>query len=344
MAQIYDFEQDAHKVLPCDKVIEKLDAFVKANIPLQPMISEDELILENYVRAQVGQTSWYFHPGILKILGGYSLTRYAMLLNMRAQRDSILDEITISSFIFTKDKKQLADARGLGKNVFDRFDTFRCTPDGIGNFRKNGSRNGPMAVSLNRRNQNKIFLHLLMYGEYIEGADLTCALTGEIVNSIKTFNEVMGIYEYPDIFQLHHVLYAKGVSTSKTNNTDPSEYLNKGLYCDFPHDVVVELMGCIVLSENSHSRIHKVQRNDDINGWLKKYKRGDLAYLPYHWKSEENYNNTVKILTERCRFFNSVISAPSYNDFIISNTSRTVISNSNPQSESMFGSLFCTSV
>jgi hypothetical protein len=311
----YDYEQDAWKVSVTLKTIEKLQEFVRTHKPEKECCSEDELVAVNYQKYFIGNSAWYMHPELTPILGPYNLSRYAMLLNMRKLDGKITHE-TISSFIFTKDKEQLRKARGLDDNDYDRFDTFRCTPDGNGNFRKNGSMNGPKDLSQKRRDMNKMFLRALMYGT-IKEDNIRCAWTGENVENLETPDDDNNVVKYIDIFHLHHAYYIDGTSIDKSEG--PSHYLNKQVFECFSHDTVIEFLGCIILSDSSHSRLHKAQRKDDISGWFKKSGRGEMNYLPYHWINEENYKNTLALLDEMCPYF-EIDRAPSYQEFLAKNT------------------------
>lgn len=315
--KLHDFEIDAHKVEPDPAIIKALQDFVDTHDMTDDCLLRTDLIQEEYIGDFVGQSDWYFHPDLLDILPAYKLSRYAMLLNMRQHRDST-NNTTISHFIFTQDKEREIKARGISHNHFDRFDAFRCTPDGRGGFRKNGTMKGPMMVSQGRRDRNKIFLHILMYGKFIKGNNLRCAYTNENVENLQTVDDNENITKFVDIYDLHHSYYVAGASVDKTDG--PSKYLNKQSFENFSHDVIIELLGCIVLSENSHTRIHKTQREDDITGWFKKLTRGDVCYIPFHWQNEENYLNTLSVLAGMCPRFD-LARAPSYHEFLAKNTS-----------------------
>jgi hypothetical protein len=90
-------------------------------------------------------------------------------------------------------------------------------------------------------------------------------------------------------FYLHHVKVVKGNSVHKSD-VEPSNLLNKvGLTED--KSVIIELLRCVILSDDTHKKIHRMAYSD---GMLYLDKQNKPYALPWAISSEENFIQTVK--------------------------------------------------
>ncbi len=76
------------------------------------------------------------------------------------------------------------------------------------------------------------------------------------------------------------------------------------------------MMGCIVMGEDGHKIIHKTHQSDDIQGWFRRYERGECCWIPYHWTSEANYVRTTDWLVENIENYNEEDVVP-YIEFVL---------------------------
>lgn len=345
-----NFEDISYKVMPKLDIILKINAVVdKHKNSLQnPITDKDALIRSSYIMGVDKKVrGWFFHQDLLAIIGEYELSRYCMLVNMRAARDQD-DSISVCHFVFTTDKSNLAIIQGLSPDALCRLDTFVCSDDGNGNFRKNGTIKGNlMHKQLKResaRESNKKLLHTLMFGGYNTEHLLTCAYSGVVVEDITITDYILNTEKTVNEYELHHVTFMDRESIGKTDS--PSEHLNRYKLHEMPHLVLIELLSCVVLSASRHSSLHKACAADDIMSWKKRWNNGELSYMPWHWQNEENYNNTLNRISNMCPLFRKEL-ALSYAEFIESNTLNIsparleeLLNKINPKIESTLDTMF----
>jgi len=95
----------------------------------------------------------------------------------------------------------------------------------------------------------------------------------------------------------------------------------------FTQEEHMELLGCIILSGDSHDAIHNSNKQDGIDNWFKRLELKECHSLPYHWVSSENYNNTLTYLSENTDYFNRDL-ALSYDAFMKKHSVATAITKS----------------
>lgn len=238
----------------------------------------------------------------------------------------------ISSFLYQLDKECNRLPRNIAPDVYDRFDQFRCGIESGNTIRHFGtvagaeayakepkhrarsSRNG-MKRRSDFRATNKEFLRGLTYGftHENENRTLVCPMDGSKIEGIMTFCENSKLLVTSDCYEIHHAKYDQIGSFYKS--LSPSGYLNTEEFTNFKQDVIEEFLGCIILSQSSHTRIHHTHKIDGIDNWIKRIDTGRCIFIPYHWRSKESYNLTLAILEEKCKFFIAK-NAPTYSQFI----------------------------
>jgi hypothetical protein len=80
------------------------------------------------------------------------------------------------------------------------------------------------------------------------------------------------------------------------DGAEPSKALNAKSYTKFEASLILEFMGMIALGEDGHKTIHKTHQHDDIQGWFRRYLRGEVFWIPFHWRNETNYRVTANWL------------------------------------------------
>lgn len=263
------------------------------------------------------------------------LIKAAMLENIENKESTK----TLSKFIYQYDKDCNRSAREINNTgILDRFDTFRCGiiqnkiirhygtihgAETYSNLPANKERKNKLGLekSSQNRSANKEFLKTLIYGPSIENEyrKLICAVSGNTVEGKNTRNYNTGELVQSDNFQVHHAKYDAAGSFYKS--ASPSEYLNDKNFTQLSQEVIDEFLGCIILDVNSHDTLHKTHKFDGIDNWIKRFTMGDCIMIPYHWRSEENYELTKSWLEEKCENYKSYDSL-CYKDFIARHNSK----------------------
>lgn len=270
-------------------------------------VTKESPDLQNLKFLQSG--TYYFHP----CLSGINNQKWFQLLIKIAMFDNISTGLkcNISQFIYAKDKKAYIEARNAKQTTRDRFDKFMCRfafskPSGSQLIRHCGTAHGQSAYSSERRSgfreSNKEFLHGLMYGFTVFNMNrrLICPMEGTQCEKVPKFNTDTMLIEFKDCYEIHHARFDQTGSIYKT--VSPSEYINKSDFRDYSQEVLEEFLGCIVLSENSHGIVHD-SPTDGLDGWFARRKYNACFYIPYHWISKANYNETLKYLESVCKNF-----------------------------------------
>jgi len=258
------------------------------------------------------------------------------LLKMAMMSNFSNDRSHISKFIYGTDKNEYQVLRGINTDDYDRFDTFDCRFEnrysGTENekrvIRHFGTKHGIIAYQkspkvkkrkkLNRedtRNENNVFIRVLMNGPQFFNRPLIDPFTKTNIESIKLFNDIDEREYTINTYTLHHCIFVNATSIHKDGN-EPSKALNTRSFTKFDITTILEFMGMVALGEDGHKIIHKTHYHDDIQGWFRRYMRGEVQWIPFHWKNERNYNQTVDWLVNHvsdlskddfpdyCRFIN----------------------------------------
>lgn len=217
------------------------------------------------------------------------------------------NDTAITKYVYCKDK--YAEIRNISESSVDRFDTFRSTKNNhSGVYRHNGTFSGAVAKKCARReivkDGNIPVLYMMQYGPAYAVIDmpLCCSSKGALM-------EYRGKTMAADI---HHVVcidkssyYAvlekndRGVRGLSGKTNEPSALLASCNYKDFSEQQWSELLGCILLSNNSHRLVHK-DANSDIAWWFSKPTDMGTESLPYAWHSEFNYNEVLSWIKHEC--------------------------------------------
>lgn len=299
------------------------------NIPKET-VTIDTLDPRQWIKVSVGRP-YYIHNSIVPseylsdVAFHKAIIKVAFMEQYKAERIPQTTP-TFSSFIYGHDKQTNLKARRLDETYVDRFDYFKGCREmkKTGSFpgqyiiRHGGTVKGSTARGTERRasfrDENIEFLRVLMQGPDHVNRVLHCPMTMVPLEGFKIKNNITGDVHKPTCFELHHAKFVDGKSELK-NGTDPSKYLNTMSYKNFTAEVIDEFLGMITLSTSAHSMLHKTHYNDDMQGWLGRYKQGNLNSIPYHWKSEAKYGKTTKWLMDNCENYteDDVTDWPTFN-------------------------------
>lgn len=244
-------------------------------------------------------------------------------------------ECILPKFIYTTDKAEYQSARGISKDDYDRLDVFRCqteTKDRGTDKEKSvvrhfGTFEGQLAYAklpksrsrrkLSReetRNENNHFIRVMMNGPDFSQRPITDPFNRSLIESVELFNDLEGKAYSVNTYTLHHCLYVNSTSVYK-DGAEPSKALNTKSYTKFEPAMILEFMGMIALGEDGHKTIHKTHYHDDIQGWFRRYMRGEVFWIPFHWRNEANYRKTTAWLLKHVDDL-SADDLPSYFDFV----------------------------
>lgn len=301
---------------------------IKSSRPMPDQIDITDIDIREYSVYKNGATFYYIHKSIIPLSWIESTDKriYQQAIIKAALVEIALNknkEDSFVNFIYTQDKFIYREARMLGSTILDRLDKFRCgfeqrSGSTTKHIRHHGTVNGDKHRRKRNRIENNLFIRVMMYGpEYYE-RPLFDPFTRNLIENYTIFNELENTHITVSTYTLHHALFSNGKSVNKYG-TEPSTYLNQQHYASFTKEQVNEMLGCVALGEDGHKIIHATHREDDINGWLKRYKRGECFWIPYHWISEDMYNKTTKWLTEHVEDYQEEDIVP-YLDFIKSNS------------------------
>ena len=223
--------------------------------------------------------------------------------------------------------------RNLEETTIDRFDFFITSKDTRPStkethIRHQGSSKGRLAyqkspemrtAKMKRRNdfrqENGHFLRILMYGPNMHQRPLYDTFTKTSCEGLSLYNEIEQKEKVVNSYTIHHALFVNAKSVHK-NGKEPSTYMNKMSYKSLQAEDVNEMLGCIVMGEDGHKIIHKTHQSDDIQGWFRRFERGECCWIPYHWTSEANYVRTTEWLVENIENYNEE-DVMSYFDFVL---------------------------
>lgn len=238
------------------------------------------------------------------------------LLKMAMISNYLNDHNHFTKFVYGTDKNEYQIIRGIKHDDYDRFDSFECRYEnrysGTENekrvIRHFGTKHGIIAYQkspkvkkrkkLSRedtRNENNIFIRVLMNGPQFVNRPLIDPFTKSNIESIKLVNDIDEREYTINTYTLHHCIFVNGTSIHKDGN-EPSKALNTRSFTKFDITTILEFMGMIALGEDGHKIIHKTHYHDDIQGWFRRYLRGEVQWIPFHWRNERNYNQTVEWL------------------------------------------------
>lgn len=155
---------------------------------------------------------------------------------------------------------------------------------------KHDSRNMDDPVNKAKRNKyiqeiqkkNSRFIKYWMYGT--EEHDVTCLVSGTVIKKQirNPFKKGPRFLSY-GTYYLHHFLVRNGISVLK--ETKPSELMKKASLLNNV-DAVRDLLGTILINDDSHKKIHSLSSNSDLQMYRK-------AVIPYGLKSEVNFNKVA---------------------------------------------------
>lgn len=221
-----------------------------------------------------------------------------------------LDETTIDRFDFFITSK---DTRPSTKEVHIRH---QGTSKGRLAYQKSPeARTAKMKRRSNFRQENNHFLRILMYGPNMHQRPLYDTFTKTSCEGLSLYNEIEQKEKIVNSYTIHHALFVNAKSIHKSGK-EPSTYMNKMSYKNLNAEDVNEMLGCIVMGEDGHKIIHKTHQSDDIQGWFRRFERGECCWIPYHWISEANYIRTTEWLVENIENYNEEDVVP-YIDFVL---------------------------
>jgi len=184
------------------------------------------------------------------------------------------------------------------------------TKKGSKQIRFMGSTDGKSKI----RAENLIYEQTLFHGPKSNTEPLICPVRGISLLPYTRTNFSTNKKMFVSDGQWHHILYttAKG-SIFKT--IEPSKLLTERLFKSFSHEQHLEMMGCIPICGDEHDAIHAANNIDGINHWFKRLEINECKLLPYHFYTEEQYNETVLWMADNTYFFD-LTRTPDYNSFV----------------------------
>jgi hypothetical protein len=141
------------------------------------------------------------------------------------------------------------------------------------------------------RGENMKELRWMMYGsEFSPVIDMVTKTPIAIIPEVF-FNDTMEtlIKSEESSFYLHHVKVMKGNSVHKSD-VEPSNLLNKAGLTE-NKAIIIELLRCVILSDDTHKKIHRMAYSD---GMLYLDKKNKPYALPWAISSEENFMQAIK--------------------------------------------------
>jgi hypothetical protein len=223
--------------------------------------------------------------------------------------------------------------RNLDDTIVDRFDFFITSKDTRPatketHIRHQGTSKGRLAyqkspeartakMSKRRgyRQENGHFLRILMFGPNMYQRPLFDTFTKTSCEGLSLYNDIEQKEKTVNSYTIHHALFVNSKSIHKSGK-EPSTYMNKMSYTNLQSEDVNEMLGCIVMGEDGHKIIHKTHQSDDIQGWFRRFERGECCWIPYHWISEANYLRTTEWLVENIENYNDE-DVVSYFEFVM---------------------------
>ena len=307
---------------------------INNNVALPEEVAKIEDLDKN-VWLHVKGTSYYVHKTIVpvqyieELVYLKAITKIACMELYKYPKDMNSD-VCFVNYIYSIDKASNLKARGLDRTYVDRLDFFvgsreiRKSGNNPGQYivRQGGTRHGGTARGSIRRSEfrqnNTEYLRVLMNGPKSVNRKLHCPMTMIPMEGYHMKNVMTGEQHEVNCYELHHAKFFEGKSQTK-KGVEPSSHLNSMTYSNFTPEVINESLGLVALSTAAHSMLHKHTVSDDLQGWLGRYEQGQLNTIPYHWKSESNYNTTVNWLTEKCDNYKQTDSI-SWEDFNAENS------------------------
>jgi uncharacterized UPF0160 family protein len=289
-------------------------------------------IIKDFEIYKNGNTRYYIHKNIIPkmwLSDSKNIKIYLQSIIKSAMIEVYLnkheEDKSFSKYIYTHDKDTHILYRKISKTYVDRLDMFKCNfemTDGVKSIRHFGTKIGSYCYSNNRRENNRAennnFVRALMYGPNFLNRPLFDPFTRNLMENYSLFNEEKQETITVSTYSLHHALFANGKSINKYDN-EPSKFLNQTIYTNYSKEVILEMLGCIALGEDGHKIIHATHRQDDVIGWINRYKRGECFWIPYHWINESNYNDTITWLS-KCNKNVDITTFCKYADFITLNS------------------------
>lgn len=331
-----------------DKIVEKLaktdkiaytcylnisDKF-RQNLPVNHCTnykSYKELEDSGWVKFFNGSRTKFYHPSLLINNEKEAVLFYKLALFDQLNADAVIGK-KLSDLVYVADK--WSKHRGIDSIILETLSLCRVMTEyykdqDVYRIRHNGSKIGAeifltLTRSTNSRD-NKEYLKIMQYGPDHNDVSLVCHLSGQSMSNVELTNFETGIKSVQYSHQLHHALYDKTGSIYKI--AEPSKLLGMKNFKNFTHEEHMELLGCIILSGDSHDAIHNSNKQDGIDNWFKRLKISECHSLPYHWISNEHYSDTIKYLSENTNYFNKDL-ALSYDDFIKKHSISKVITKS----------------
>jgi hypothetical protein len=309
----------------------------REHLPLNPYTgpkSSKELEDAGWTKFCIRKTTKFYHPAL-----DVTNNRDATLFYKAALFDKFDPDNKIgkkwTDLVYVSDK--WSEKRGMENTVFEpisqlevHFEYF--STQGVYRIRHNGSKVGFDLFSLynyeakliNLAN-NKEYLKLMQHGPDHNDKSLICHLSGQSMSLIELTNFETGLKSAQSSHQLHHARYDKTGSIYKI--VEPSQLLGMKNFKNFTQEEHMELLGCIILSGDSHDAIHNSNKQDGIDNWFKRLELKECYSLPYHWVSIKNYNNTLAYLSENTEYFDRDL-ALSYDAFMKKHSVSTAITKS----------------
>ena len=303
---------------------------ITPNRPSPEQIDITDIDIREYSVYKNGASVYYIHKSVIPLswIEDGNKRVYQQAIIKAALVEVALNknkEKSFVNFIYTQDKYSHREVRMLSHTILDRLDKFYCLFEtkiinGVQKqmVRHSGTSLGNKELSKETRGKNRsdnnLFIRVLMYGPDFFERPLFDTLTRNLMENHTVYNVLEKKHYTVSTYTLHHALFSNGKSVNKYGK-EPSAYLNKKHYMSFDSDQVNELLGCIALGEDGHKIIHATHREDDINGWINRYKRGECFWIPYHWISRSTYEQTTQWLLSKIEDYTEV-DIVDYDDFI----------------------------
>ena len=306
----------------------------RQNLPLNRCTkykSVKELTDSGWVKFFSGALTKFYHPSLPISNRKDAIMFYKLALFDQLNSNNVSGK-KLSDLVYVADK--WSKHRGIEDIILETISMCKIKPEYVKKYdvyriRHNGSKVGAEIFSNLTRianlNNNKEYLQIMQYGPDHNDKLLVCHLSGDSMSNIELTNFETGIKSTQYSHQLHHALYDKTGSIYKI--AEPSKLMGMKNFRNFSQAEHMELLGCIILSGDSHDAIHNSNKQDGVDNWFKRLEMRECHSLPYHWISSENYNATLQYLSDNTEYFNKEL-ALSYDEFMKKHSVAAIVTKS----------------
>jgi len=304
------------------KILENVPVSENKTLNLSYVVSE-----LRYEKVSLRVDSPYYIPNELR---KYIPDRQTEIMFIRGLLAAVATgDRDIARYVFAQCKNRLI--RLESDDALDRFDTFHCViASDTFTYRHQGTIDGAIKTNQLGSNQygyattNNLFLRVLQRGPDNINSPLVCSISGQVVEAVPTWLPTENRYLSINRYDIHHSKYVNNSSFyyDIENNkmvekaVEPSNYLLKWIYPQYTTQMFAELLSCAIVSTGEHKALHNLPiSGGGINHWIGGDTAGAYKCIPWAWKSEQNYKDTLLWASNNCPRVN-IDKMPTYDEFI----------------------------